>query len=217
METGVCPACARPYTSGEVTGLGILRSRPEARGGPYVEFSCPGCGRQILLIPHGEGRFAPPGAPPPETVPADQRRVPWAGRREARRRPGTPAAGPAPEDSAPEPVVLHPPPAAKPPPSPGSGPPASPARTAGPEERVSGGVSGTGAADPPMTVSEAIGILGVPLTADRKEIEKAFRERSLACHPDKVAHLDAEFQALAERKFRRLRQAFGMLVPNEES
>ena len=48
--------------------------------------------------------------------------------------------------------------------------------------------------------------------ADRGAIDRAFRERSLTCHPDKVAHLDMEFQELAERKFRRLQQAYLVLT-----
>jgi curved DNA-binding protein CbpA len=52
----------------------------------------------------------------------------------------------------------------------------------------------------------------VPPTADRDTIERAYRERSLKCHPDKVAHLDGEFQALAEEKFKRLREAYEILV-----
>ena len=46
-----------------------------------------------------------------------------------------------------------------------------------------------------------------------EEGEQAFRERSLTCHPDKVAHLDPEFQQLAEEKFKRLLQAYDLLAP----
>jgi DnaJ-class molecular chaperone len=59
---------------------------------------------------------------------------------------------------------------------------------------------------------EALEILGVAPTATREEVEKAFHARSLGCHPDKVAHLDAEFQALAHRKFQRLLEAYRLLV-----
>jgi DnaJ-domain-containing protein 1 len=64
----------------------------------------------------------------------------------------------------------------------------------------------------PLDVLRAMALLGVPASADRSAIQRAFRERSLTCHPDKVAHLDPEFQALAERKFKRLRQAYDLLI-----
>ena len=64
-----------------------------------------------------------------------------------------------------------------------------------------------------ITLADAIEILGISPTADRDAIEAAYRERSLQCHPDKVAHLDPDFRALAERKFRRLRAAYEMLRP----
>jgi DnaJ like chaperone protein len=60
-------------------------------------------------------------------------------------------------------------------------------------------------------VFQALALLGLQPTADRRAIERAYRERSLACHPDKVAHLDPDFQALAEAKFRRLKQAYDLL------
>jgi DnaJ-domain-containing protein 1 len=63
----------------------------------------------------------------------------------------------------------------------------------------------------PLDALAALEVLGLGPTADAESIERAFRERSRTCHPDKVAHLDAEFQALAERKFRRLRAAYELL------
>ena len=63
-----------------------------------------------------------------------------------------------------------------------------------------------------MTLPEALEILGVEAAASRDEIDRAFHERSRTCHPDKVAHLDAEFQELAERKFLRLKSAYDLLV-----
>jgi DnaJ like chaperone protein len=61
-------------------------------------------------------------------------------------------------------------------------------------------------------VPAALELLGVGPTAARREIERAFREKSRRCHPDKVAHLDPEFQALAERKFKRLKSAYDLLA-----
>lgn len=63
-----------------------------------------------------------------------------------------------------------------------------------------------------MTLARALEVLGVSPAADRATIDRAFRERSLACHPDKVAHLDHDFQALAERKFRELKRAHELLT-----
>ncbi|MDF1700843.1 MAG: J domain-containing protein, partial [Planctomycetota bacterium] len=62
-----------------------------------------------------------------------------------------------------------------------------------------------------LTAADALALLGLAPAADAKAIERAFRERSLTCHPDKVAHLDREFQELAERKFRRLQRAYDLL------
>lgn len=187
MDLGTCPACHRPYTAADVAGLGILRARPAPQGGPVVEYRCAGCGRVIVLVPHGEGRYAPPGAPPPSTVPVEARRPAWVDRDgQPRRRPAPapptqpPATGPA---------------APAPPRSPGPEvPPAPPADA----ERA-------------PTLWEALELLRVAPTASREELERAYRTRSLGCHPDKVAHLDPEFQALAERKFKRLRAAYELL------
>jgi curved DNA-binding protein CbpA len=66
--------------------------------------------------------------------------------------------------------------------------------------------------EPPLDVFEALALLGLDPTADRAAIDRAYRERSLACHPDKVAHLDPDFQALAQRKFVRLKAAYDLLT-----
>jgi curved DNA-binding protein CbpA len=61
-------------------------------------------------------------------------------------------------------------------------------------------------------VLEAFTLLGLSPTAHLADVEKAYREHALLCHPDKVAHLDAEFIELANRKFRRLQEARDLLV-----
>jgi hypothetical protein len=184
MEIGTCPRCERPYTVADVTGFGILRPRTASAGGPRMEYTCPHCKRLIHLVPHGEGRYAPPGQPPPPAPPAEARRAPWI------RDPGD------------EP----PPPAAPPPePAPPREAPAGRTEVPPPEEEEA-------AADGPMGVGEALALLGCGPTVEREHIERAFRERSLTCHPDKVAHLDPEFRELAERKFRRLKQAYELLT-----
>jgi len=62
------------------------------------------------------------------------------------------------------------------------------------------------------TTTEAREVLGVPPDAGRAAVEAAYRERALTCHPDKVAHLDADFVRLAEWKFRRLQAARDVLL-----
>ena len=60
--------------------------------------------------------------------------------------------------------------------------------------------------------SDALRLLGLERGATRADAEHAFRERSLSCHPDKVAHLDEDFQRLAEAKFLALSEAFDLVV-----
>ena len=194
MELGLCPRCATPYSSSDVTGLGILRGRSARRGGPRVEYACQACGHRIQLIPHGEGRYAPPGQPPPAKVPRSERIPPWMRDRRGRA---------APRDEAPPRAE----PAAEPPPhrAPADGPPPEPEPQRVPEPEL----------EAPLGPVEALALLGVAPGADRAEIERAFRERSLTCHPDKVAHLDEDFQALAEAKFRRLQRALDLLLGEE--
>src|SRR5262245_17139014 len=77
MDAGRCLRCGRPFTSGEITGVGILRPRRAALGGPYVECACPACKMKHRLVPHGNGRYALPGTPPPPLPTEDERQVPW--------------------------------------------------------------------------------------------------------------------------------------------
>ena len=74
---------------------------------------------------------------------------------------------------------------------------------------------GTPPADAPVTIFEALTLLGISPSADRATLDQAFRERSMQCHPDKVAHLDPDFQALAVRKFQRLLEAYEMLTETD--
>jgi hypothetical protein len=186
MDTGRCRHCGRPFTAGEVTGLGILRARPAAQGGPRIEFPCPGCRTVNRLVPHGNGRYAPPGQAPPPPPSEQERRVPW--HRETVEADGASTEAPPPT-----------------PPEPAPGP--AKARASGPDapEEV---VVDAG----PMRVPVAAELLGVAEDASPAAIELAFRERALLCHPDKVSHLDPEFVALAERKFRRLQDARDLLL-----
>lgn len=97
--------------------------------------------------------------------------------------------------------------------------PAKPARSPAPEEEEAAPAPQPPDApreaeveETPMDVVEALAVLGCSPLADQEEIERAFRDRSRTCHPDKVAHLDPDFQNLAERKFKRLREAYDLLL-----
>lgn len=181
-ESGQCPACARPFTAAEVAGYGILRARSARAGGPIMEYPCQGCGRRMRLIPHGDGRYALPGQPPPPPVPEEHRRPPWA-KESAPPRARQPKrpARPTPPEPPPEPI------------------------------EVEVEAPAVEAPEAPLSVTEALELLGVGPEAEAPELERAFRRRSKTCHPDKVAHLDPEFQALAEQKFKRLQAALELL------
>jgi DnaJ-domain-containing protein 1 len=64
----------------------------------------------------------------------------------------------------------------------------------------------------PSGLERALDLLGVSRTASREDIERAYRQKSLACHPDKVAHLDPDLQHLASEKFKRLHDAYRLLL-----
>ncbi len=192
MDSGRCRKCGRAFAAGEVAGIGILRTRPAERGGPIVEFACPGCQTVMTLVPYGQGRYALPGQPPPPPPTDAERTMPW------KQRNGTPAKAPVEEPPAPPRFSTPPPPVKSRPPaeSPPTPPPPPPPRL--PDRR--------------MTTLEAFAALGLSPAAVLADVEKAYRERALLCHPDKVAHLDADFAELANRKFRRLQEARDLLV-----
>ena len=54
-------------------------------------------------------------------------------------------------------------------------------------------------------------ILNIPPDADEKEIQAAYRQASQQYHPDKVAHLGPELQALAETKFLEIQRAYDVI------
>ena len=185
-----CPRCDRPYTAGEVTGFGVLRPRPAALGGPWIDFACPGCRYALRLLPHGSGRYAAPGEPPPPVPSERDRQVPW--RRDVV---GAPASV-APEGAREE------------------GDLAARAPEAGARGRRQPAPSTPvrGPAESPLDGAGARAALGVDEAAGPDEVEDAFRRLALLCHPDKFAHLDADFQALAALKFRRLQAARDYLL-----
>lgn len=55
-------------------------------------------------------------------------------------------------------------------------------------------------------------ILEIPPTATIEEIKRAYRQQANRYHPDKVAHLGEEFQALAKEKFQEIQQAYEELL-----
>lgn len=55
-------------------------------------------------------------------------------------------------------------------------------------------------------------ILGVAPDASRDEIKSAYRRLAAQYHPDKVQHLGAEFQELAETRFKEIQQAYDQLM-----
>src|SRR5262245_12974722 len=194
MDVGRCRSCGRPFTSGEVTGVGILRARPRELGGPIVEFTCPTCRVVTPLVPHGQGRYAPPGQPPPPTPTEEERRVPW------RRGTATAPADVGGERSTTSSSATH-------------------AESAAPAARARVEAA---ASEPPaealdsmttdeLSLEEALTILGVARGASVETIEQAFHRLALTCHPDKVAHLDPDFAVLAAKKFRRLQAARELL------
>lgn len=54
-------------------------------------------------------------------------------------------------------------------------------------------------------------VLEIPRSASDDEVRKAYRRMSMKHHPDKVAHLGAEFQKAATEKFQRVNAAYGRI------
>ena len=83
-------------------------------------------------------------------------------------------------------------------------------RSPGPEAGgESGGAEADGASETPKDPYE---ILGIMPGATRDEIQAAYRAAAQQYHPDKVAHLGAEFQELAKRKFLEIQEAYAALT-----
>lgn len=54
-------------------------------------------------------------------------------------------------------------------------------------------------------------VLGVSDGASQEDIRAAYRQLAAQYHPDKLAHLGEEFQALAEQKFKLIQSAYDAL------
>ena len=64
---------------------------------------------------------------------------------------------------------------------------------------------------PANVIDDALAVLGLSAKATPSEIKAAWRRLSLEHHPDRVAHLGAEFTALAEERMRKINQAYTAL------
>ena len=64
----------------------------------------------------------------------------------------------------------------------------------------------------PGEVESHYTVLGIEITADKAEIERAYRELAKQYHPDKFAGLDDSFQSLAHEKFKRINAARDALL-----
>ena len=58
---------------------------------------------------------------------------------------------------------------------------------------------------------DARAVLGVGRSASREEVRAAYRARMQEYHPDKVAHLGADLQALAHEKAQEIQRAYRQL------
>ena len=62
-----------------------------------------------------------------------------------------------------------------------------------------------------QTHDDPYSVLGVPSDASQEDIRIAYRLLAAQYHPDKLAHLGDEFQALAEQKFKAIQAAYETL------
>ena len=61
---------------------------------------------------------------------------------------------------------------------------------------------------PTSPLSHAYAVLGVTSAATMEQVRKAFRERALQYHPDKVSHMAPEFRVVAEQKMKEINDAY---------
>jgi DnaJ-domain-containing protein 1 len=61
------------------------------------------------------------------------------------------------------------------------------------------------------------GVLGVPASATMEEISKAYRNKAKENHPDKVANMAPEIQALADQKMKEINEAYNSLKEKVDS
>ena len=66
-----------------------------------------------------------------------------------------------------------------------------------------------------MEIRDPYEVLGVPRTASKDEVEKAYRELAKKYHPD--VHSDNPLADLAEEKFKEVQSAYDMIMNDQES
>lgn len=64
----------------------------------------------------------------------------------------------------------------------------------------------------PNPALDAFAVLGLPHDAGRDDVKRAYRDLCRMYHPDRVAHLGLEFQALAHRKMSSINSAYQALT-----
>jgi hypothetical protein len=200
-----CWFCGEPVEIARIESHGTLAPRDPERGGPFYRLRCEGCGRPILCERNDTGAYL---CSPPEITPfvdvffacfdrdlaldLDRKRE-WfdenAGLRDRF------------FASLVEPLF----------PGPKEG--ERRANRADGQKRARRPDRGERARPgEPVEAFDPYKVLGLREGATREEFIKAFRELAKKYHPDRFAHLDGEFQALAHRKFLRLRRAYDALL-----
>ncbi|HNY65304.1 MAG TPA: DnaJ domain-containing protein [Deltaproteobacteria bacterium] len=74
------------------------------------------------------------------------------------------------------------------------------------------GPGGRGEGSAPSGPEDPYAVLGVDRDATDEEIRKAYRALANRYHPDKVEHLGEEFRELAEKRFRKISEAYHALT-----
>jgi DnaJ-domain-containing protein 1 len=62
-----------------------------------------------------------------------------------------------------------------------------------------------------LTISNAFQIFGLKHGSTKKQLKRQYRRMIAGCHPDRVNHLDIDFQKLAEEKTKLLNEAYEIL------
>ena len=86
--------------------------------------------------------------------------------------------------------------------------------------RTSSGTSGAqsdpGAGNRQQAARDPYEVLQVPPNASDEQIKSAYRKLASQYHPDKVAHLGAEFRDLAENRFKEIQEAYQRITDSRK-